>query len=314
MLLKKRSKPPLIDKLEALIPRLPPTFSKMPTLEEALSKEWKGYLGERKVDFYLETLDQQYAILQDVYLKISGRGVQIDHLIITPHAAYIIESKNFNGTLIFDTTLNQFTREDRETISGYLHPISQVQLQASRISHWFEKQHISSIPIYYFVAIADPNTIIKVDGDKQYISSIVSHASNIPGKIIEKENILKEKTIVKLQHHQIAKMILSQCQKRNVDVLKKYSIKAADIFPGVRCPVCGHLGMTWYYGKWHCRKCGSNSKIAHLKALNDYFLLISDSITNSEAQKFLGIESRSVITRIFRASNMICEHKRWRKK
>ncbi|WP_407058295.1 nuclease-related domain-containing protein [Tigheibacillus jepli] len=75
--------------------------------------------------------------------------MQIDNLIITPHAIYIIEVKNFNGTITFDTVLNQFIRDDGRKEGGFHHPITQVELQASRLERWLEENNFPIVPIIF---------------------------------------------------------------------------------------------------------------------------------------------------------------------
>ncbi|MDY0406333.1 hypothetical protein P5G51_013895 [Virgibacillus sp. 179-BFC.A HS] len=82
------------------------------------------------------------------------------------------------------------------------------------------KKTTSRLSRLFFVAIAEPNTIIKVNGDKNYIASIVAHASNVPGKILETEKVLQGKRAVNVQHQKIGKLILDECCERNSDVRK----------------------------------------------------------------------------------------------
>src|SRR5699024_10649356 len=109
MILKKRKKPLPLVKLEAVIPRLSPQHPHLDEMKQDAAKRYRGYIGEQKVDYFLEQLPNQFIHLQDVQLRIDKRNFYIDILIITAHSIYCIEIKNFRGTITFDTILQQFT-------------------------------------------------------------------------------------------------------------------------------------------------------------------------------------------------------------
>ncbi|MGJ9458109.1 nuclease-related domain-containing protein [Oceanobacillus sp. CF4.6] len=106
----KRPKPLILQKYEALTPRIPKNFPRLAEIQYELAKSHKGYIGEMKVDYYLSVLAQRYTILPDVCLKVNGQTFQIDNLLITDHAIYLIEVKNYNGKIIFNTILSIHSR------------------------------------------------------------------------------------------------------------------------------------------------------------------------------------------------------------
>ena len=70
-----------------------------------------------------------------------------------------------------------------------------------------------------------------------------------------------------------------------------------------------YLSKMWQYtndkekNKWLCVMCNYTSMSAHFSALNDYILLIGDSITNRKARDFLQLESPYVAKRILLGAN-----------
>ncbi|MGP4106018.1 NERD domain-containing protein [Virgibacillus sp. L01] len=313
MNMKIRTKPRPLKKLDAAIPRLSPQFPQLSKMKEDAAIQQKGFTGELKVDYYLDYLASDCTILQDVYLRVNGKNVQIDSLVLSQRAIYIVDSKNYNDTITFDTTLKQMTRSDGKVEAGFEYPITQVQNQQFHLQNWLSQNNLTNIPIYYFVAISEPSTIIKVNGDAEALGRVVAHAARIPSMIMEKEQQLAEQSVNKIQDRKTGKIILNACNVFDMDIIKQFSIKKLDLLPGVICPECGLLGMERVYGGWKCRKCKCKSHDAHLKTLADYFLLIKPYITNKECMRFLGLKSRSVATRIMRKSGLIYqkEHKRW---
>ncbi|WP_404450625.1 NERD domain-containing protein [Virgibacillus necropolis] len=62
----------------------------------------KGEIGEYKIDIQLSQLPKEHKYLSDLLIKnqrsISGYS-QIDHLVITPYGIFVIETKNYQGTI-----------------------------------------------------------------------------------------------------------------------------------------------------------------------------------------------------------------------
>ncbi|MCW1837929.1 nuclease-related domain-containing protein [Bacillus xiamenensis] len=64
--------------------------------------ERKGALGEYKIDIQLSQLPKGFLFLNDVMIEnpASSTGYsQIDHIVISPHALFVIETKNYQGTI-----------------------------------------------------------------------------------------------------------------------------------------------------------------------------------------------------------------------
>ena len=62
----------------------------------------KGELGEYKIDIQLSQLPKEYVYLSDLLIRnpksLTGYS-QIDHVIITPYGLFVIETKNYQGTI-----------------------------------------------------------------------------------------------------------------------------------------------------------------------------------------------------------------------
>lgn len=304
MIIKRRTKPLPLQTLDALITRVPSNHPKLPEMKIDAAIRNKGYYGEQQVDYHLERLLPHTLMLQDVCLSINNYNVQIDTILITNYAIYCIESKNFEGKIIFNTALRQFIRDDGGNEAGFRDPISQVETQKIQLMNWLHQQGFKHIPIHYFIAVSDPRTIIEVKGDELSIAKIVAHAEHIPSMILAKDQKLKAEGCALLPTRKIGQVILNACQTYNVDILRQYAIKKSDILPGVKCPACHHLGMRRYQRSWHCIQCGKTSKDAHLRALNDYFILIRSWLTNNAARRFLKVESRHIVKRLLKSSNL----------
>ncbi|MFC4025106.1 nuclease-related domain-containing protein [Oceanobacillus longus] len=307
----KRPKPLILQKYEALTPRIPQNFPRLSEIQYELAKSHKGYIGEIKVDYYLSMLAQRYTILPDVCLKVNGQTFQIDNLLITDHAIYLIEVKNYNGKIIFNTILNQFTRDDGENETGFHHPITQVEFQQIKLQNWLQERSLLNRPIYYLIAISNPETIIEVIGNQEAIAKVVARGEHIPKKIMDIEQSLTDRST--LPHQKLGYEIKRECINFDKDIMAKHGVKMSDLLPGVQCPECGRLGMERIYANWLCPRCNKHSKHAHKRAIYDYLLCSGNAISNKECMRFLKINSRSLATRLLQSSNLAYqkEHKIW---
>lgn len=66
----------------------------------------------------------------------------MDTVIITTYAVYIIEIKNFDGILIFDTFFNQLIRHNGSKEEGFRSPITQATTQADLLKQWLHRHHL----------------------------------------------------------------------------------------------------------------------------------------------------------------------------
>jgi hypothetical protein len=113
------------------------------------------------------------------------------------------------------------------------------------------------------------------------------------------QNILDHKKIIRLK-----KLILQNHTPERADFLKKFGIANSVIIYGVICPICLAIPMQYSRSKWYCKECQYISKDAHLQAINDYFLLIKPTFTNSELRKFLNIPSMKITRKLIAKLNL----------
>ncbi|MFC3039742.1 NERD domain-containing protein [Virgibacillus xinjiangensis] len=302
MLIKRRTKPLLLKKHEALIPRLQRNFPRFDEIEYDYHKYRKGYEGERQVDYYLEIVSDDYTILQDVCLQLRGKTFQMDNLVITPNGIYIIEVKNYEGTIIFDTALNQFTRDDGEAEAVFGHPVTQAEIQKMNLQNWILDKKLPNLPIHYFIAISNPATMIKMKGEASEISHVVTHAAGIPVKIVEMDKRLAQSKLK--EHRRLGNLILKECREYDQDIMQKHQLTERALLPGVACPECGQLGMKRIYNNWACTKCKHTSRQAHVQAMEDYRLLIGQRMRNAHCRHWLQLNSKNIATKLMREYGM----------
>ncbi|CAN7179777.1 nuclease-related domain-containing protein [Rossellomorea sp. LjRoot5] len=300
MNVKKRTTPIKLLQTEALLQRLnPPTHPKRPIIEKDLKKRKAGYQGEKTVDYHLSFLtDKKYMIFNDLRLPLAPDYFQIDSLLVTPCYSLPIEIKNIAGTLTIDPEFNQLSQNYKGVETGYPDPIAQATRQKLFLQKWFFNNKLPCPPIEFLVAFSNPATILKMAPGHKRIPPYdkMIHAQNIVSEISKlNTGFTREVTDLK----KIKRLLLNQHQPAYPTILSTYQLTEADIIKGVQCERCSHT-MIRKIGMWLCTNCSHLSRTAHLKAIEDYFLLIEPTITNQKLRDFLQLSSAKTAAEILK--------------
>src|SRR5699024_3045331 len=130
------------------------------------------------------------------------------------------------------------------------------------------------------------------------------YVEEIPLRLIRLDDRLKQAKEGNNQlMNRVINEITNECEDFDYDVFHKFGIGKNEILQGVQCPECGALGMERLRYSWLCKKCKISSADAHLKALDDYALLISGEITNKQCRQFLLVNNRGTAHSILRNSD-----------
>lgn len=173
MFIRNRHKPRTLQKIDALIPRLPIGHAQLPKLRRNAAKLQKGYNGERRLDYHLRSLSEDFHVLSDVCLRIHNKDYQMDSLVISPHSIYIFEEKTFDGILTFDTTHRQLIQTNNNQEKSYTYPLTQADNASYLLMQWLQSNGHYGVPIHSLISLAQPSTIIRVEGDKEHIAKFV---------------------------------------------------------------------------------------------------------------------------------------------
>lgn len=289
-----------IQKLEALLDgRLE---NHHPVWQEVVA-EYKrrvaGQKGEKALYFHLSMLpESKYQIYRGIRLKYRGFYFQIDFLIICAAFALVLEVKNRGGEMKFDKEFSQSTCKKNGQEERIQNPVLQAKLQAKKLRGWLKDHNFMEIPIHYLFVNSNEKTLIQSEPGNEQITRHICNSEVLIEKIEQLANYYKKDTLGSKEIKKMKRLLLSKHTPENPDILKQFNLTPKDIPKGVICPDCSFLPMNYKYGTWCCSKCKTESKTAHIKAINDYFLLIKPSITNAELRKFLQIDSIRVSGKI----------------
>ncbi|MFD1737665.1 nuclease-related domain-containing protein [Bacillus salitolerans] len=278
---------------EALQRRLPPWHPKLAEIKEDWNKQMAGYRGEQALDYHLSILDSdEFYILYDLRLPCGDYYFQIDTLLIHPSFILIIEVKNMKGSLLFHTSFNQLIRTLNDQEEGFKNPIAQVKRQTLQLQKWLNNHHIS-LPIYSVVVISNPNGIIKADqtANIHQLRKQVIHLESLTEHIYTLANKTNSNATDKKSLKRLCKQLLKSHTPLETNIELLYQLTPDLILNGVQCPQCSSAPMKRINANWFCPSCKLTSKQAHIQAIQDYFLLVSPTITTREAAIFLQVST-----------------------
>ncbi|MFK3960493.1 nuclease-related domain-containing protein [Pseudalkalibacillus hwajinpoensis] len=264
-----------------------------------------GISGEKSLNFPLSFLDdKRFSIYHDLRIFDGVHYFQIDTLVVTQHYLLILEVKNISGTLMFDPTFNQLIRISDTKEEAFPNPLTQVERQRSQLRALLQKMKIPEVPIETLIVVANRRAVLKATEEVQFISSKVIRNEYLPTKVHSLDQQYDDERLSMKEVRKLGRTLVKLHEPLERDVLKRFSISRDDLLVGVACPECARLAMQKLHGRWYCERCGAYSRNAHLRALQDYALLVSKEITDQEARRFLRMDSGDAATRLLKSLKM----------
>jgi predicted RNA-binding Zn-ribbon protein involved in translation (DUF1610 family) len=126
----------------------------------------KGIMGERKARKQLSRLpSESYRVLNDIVVKTKTGSSQIDHVVISPHGIFVIETKNYKGWIHGREDSEYWTQTIFRTKTKFRNPIKQNWAHIYALREILpEHQDISYHPVILFVGKAKlMNLDVKTD-------------------------------------------------------------------------------------------------------------------------------------------------------
>lgn len=285
-----------VNQLIALNRRTSMNHSMKRIIQKDYSLAMAGQYGEKELYYHLQFLpNDTFHVLHNIRLIENKRVFQIDFLIITIYFILLLEMKNLKGHVFFNGLGEFILQKEDGSEEKFDNPINQLERHKLQLQNWLNINSFPRIPIIPFVVLGSAANIKKEQNQYQSFFNKFIPISNALPMIINlhtnsKKTIMNKNLMTKLS----SKLVESHIPIER-DILQKYNMSVADLSPGVYCTKCLTIPMIRYKSKWRCKKCNHQSKFEHIYTLNDYFLLIGDTITNSQAKHFLQIESSDVV-------------------
>jgi len=140
----------------------------------------RGIIGEKRVRRQLDRLPKEhYSVLNDVMLKAKKGTSQIDHVVLSPHGIFVIETKNYKGWIYGDEDSEFWTQTIYRSKTKFRNPIKQNWGHIYALREVLsEYQHISYYPVIVFAGKArlmNVNAKTDVIYPHQIVDTITSH-------------------------------------------------------------------------------------------------------------------------------------------
>jgi len=196
-----------------------------------------GELGEYKIDIQLDQLPKENKYLSDILVpnqKAKSGYSQIDHVVITHYGIFVIETKNYQGTI--------YGGKDRNTwlVNGkfkMMNPFSQnfghIQSLKSLIDKKFEDNFISIVSFTKRCTLKIDSDFRKIHSNELLIydielSDYISRKLSVL-KITHESQIITEAEISEIYNEfSNANITDPQVRKEHITALKENSIKSVD--------------------------------------------------------------------------------------
>ncbi|WP_246096976.1 nuclease-related domain-containing protein [Psychrobacillus soli] len=244
-----------------------------------------GYSGESYVDNFLKQVNfpKHYAILKDLHIQIDENNyLQIDTLILTKKYFAILEIKNIRGKIYFQRNPNQLIRE----IDGETTPLKCPEQQLKRHVQKLKlllQQYKVNIPIKSLIVLAYSKTHVVLPPQYANITMgcDISHH-------IEEYNQLPDAISTQKFHQSLTNLLSRSNEFIPKPLAKVYPLELSHIKIGLFCPNC-HVKIN---NQRNCINCNTPKKIMQQQAIEDWFYLVKDTISNSECVYFLELKDK----------------------
>ncbi|MBB6447275.1 ribosomal protein L37AE/L43A [Bacillus benzoevorans] len=188
---------------------------------------------------------------------------------------------------------------------GFSNPILQAERHVIQLRNWLHKHKFPAIPIEYLVTITLPQTILK--SNHIDIFKKVIHTEQVINRVQAIDKLYRTDVIDEKMIRKLSRTLIKEDTSASSDILKSWDISPTEIIPGVECPFCHTIPMTRIHGAWYCPICKGVSKDAHIQAIQDYFLLLGETMTNKQCREFLLITSRRTAEQLLNSMNLTRE-------
>jgi len=137
------------------------------------SASFKGWAGERRVkNVTLQLNPDHYTIFHDVTLPTPTGTTQIDHIIISTHGIFVIETKHYSGWIFGSEKSSYWTQVIYKNKNKFQNPIRQ------NYKHIKTLQVLTQLPINIF------HSVIVFAGDATF-------KTDLPRNVIKQHNLKK---------------------------------------------------------------------------------------------------------------------------
>ncbi|WP_251009517.1 nuclease-related domain-containing protein [Bacillus sp. ISL-39] len=261
----------------------------------------KGYEGEVQFDVWLESLQPEHLILNDLLLEFSGSTFQIDSLLIMQNTVYLFEVKNYEGDYYYDGDKLK-TAASREVKN----PIIQLKRAESLLRQLLNSLGFNLQVKAYVIFINPEFALYQAPMDQPFIlpnqlNRFMKRLNQEPSKLQNRHKNLAEKLLAL----HLLESPYARTHEYDYESLKK----------GIQCLSCKTIMEVYHWPQISCSCCGTSENIetATLRTIGEFKLLNPEAkVTSNAIYEWCGkIVPMRTIRRILQRNFKQISNRKW---
>lgn len=297
-----RRKPLDVVAHERLFVRLPEYHGEFDFVKEKLYQLESGFAGECKVDELLREIpfSGEVHVAGDISFEwLPNRYLQIDTLIVTQKAIFVLEVKNYAaGKVDFDDHSGKTVHTTERQVKRYDCVVDQMDRIGLGLRGILRELRVE-LPVIPIIVMANGASI--VEGHPKAVA--VKYAKQLPRYI---RSVLEQLPEVKsVRVADVYRKLVDRSHKRQpYPLCQRYKIPYYELRKGVVCGECGRVLKRGHGRLWKCPVCKIAQTAAVDQALKDWFYLVDHRITNRQAREWLGVDNARRVSYLLKQSNL----------
>ena len=248
-----------------------------------------GYFGECYVDHFLHqmTFPKNHYIFKGLHLQIEPETfLQIDTLIVTQKYIAILEIKNIKGKVHFQKHPKQLIRDFHGEIATYKCPEQQILRHSNKIRRLLTQLNIKLL-IENRIVFAFSSTHIAEPPEK-VIALMACDITNHLDELNQLPDAISSRTFKRL----IDALTSIECEYFPKPFAETFQFDWKTLNTGLFCPNCEikliHPN--------RCPLCKTSRKTLYTLAIEEWFYLCKNTISNNECVHFLNLKDKYAAT------------------
>lgn len=221
--------------------------------------------------------------------------IQLDTIILTKKYLLIIEVKNIIGSLTFQTHKGQVIR----TLDGVKTPFECPITQINRHIHSLEQLHLA-LPIFKAIVFSSNRVIL----ENIPLGEPIFFRKNLP-PFIHNLNKKEDRISTSEFNNLIRKIQSMQHAMQRKPLCERWNIHPDTLIKGFLCKVCRKPLCKVSNKTWKCQQCEGIDRNPIVHNIDDYFLLIKDSISTAECMDFFRLSSSHEAYYMLKKCNLV---------
>ena len=206
----------------------------------------------------------------------------MDTLILTKKYIALLEIKNIRGKIAFQKNPDQLIREFDGEVTPFKCPEQQITRQTKKLQVLLKELKID-LPIKKLIVLAYSKTHVILP--PKYTTIVMGCDISI---YMDDYNQLPD-VLSTTKFNQLSRQLAAKSfEYIPPSIAQTYPVKLADVKTGLICPICKRK----VSGQLKCPTCKVGKLLLQQQAVEDWFYLMKDSITNRECVYFLELKDK----------------------